>query len=96
MICKETNKQQQKQQKQQQHHQQQQQTTTSIKYCHTETMSFEWHSHAHCLRMDLNKITFPGTFFISPHSYIMGTILIWKKILDFTGNFLENSKFVNE
>jgi hypothetical protein len=45
MICKETNKQQQKQQKQQQHHQQQQQTTTSIKYCHTETMSFEWHGH---------------------------------------------------
>ena len=44
-ICKETNKQQQKQQKQQQHHQQQQQTTTSIKYCHTETMSFEWHGH---------------------------------------------------
>ena len=45
MICKETNKQQQKQQKQQQHHQQQQQTTTSIKYCLTETMSFEWHGH---------------------------------------------------
>ena len=50
----------------------------------------------HCSRIDLNKILFPGTFFTSPHSYLMGTISICKKIWDFTENFWENSKFVKK
>ena len=39
---------------------------------------------------------FSSTFFTSPFSYILGTISICKKIWVFTGNFWENSKFVNK
>ena len=52
-----------------------------------ETCKFFYLPKSHCSRIDLNKILFPGTFFTSPHPYIMGTISICKKILGFTGNF---------
>ena len=49
---------------------------------------------AHCSRMTGNKILLPMAFFNFPHSYMMGTIKICKKILILTENFWKIEKFV--
>ena len=45
-----------------------------------QTLSLVLLSQAHCSRMTGNKILLPMAFFNFPHSYIMGTIKICKKI----------------
>ena len=52
--------------------------------------------YSHCSRITRYPNLLPRTFFNFPHSYIMGTIYICKKIWYFTGNFWKKSKFVNK
>ena len=50
----------------------------------------------HCSRITCNPILLPRTFFTFPHSYIMGTTYICKKIWNFAGKFWKNAKIVNK
>ena len=54
------------------------------------------YNNTHCSRITRNPILLPRTFFTFPHSYIMGTTYICKKIWNFTGKFWKNAKIVDK